>query len=243
VRRWRRERAVDPIIRRVRAEGLTYLDVPALVDLRDRVRELEVAGRDGAIVEAGCALGGSAIVLASAKGAERPLLVYDVFGMIPPPSERDGDDVHARYDEISAGRSSGIQGRTYYGYEPDLLGTVTDSFRRLGVAPAEHGVRFVPGLYEETLHPEDPIALAHVDCDWYDSVMVCLERLWPRLVPGGVLVVDDYEDWSGCRNAVDDFFATRGDAEFQRRSRLHIVKRAHGDDAPTRGDPRVVATR
>src|SRR5262245_51619004 len=88
------------VISAVLADSITYLDRGALDDLYDRVEELERAQRRGIIVETGCALGGSAIVLASAKSAERPLFVYDVFGMIPPPSARDGADVHGRYEVI-----------------------------------------------------------------------------------------------------------------------------------------------
>ena len=55
--------------------------------------------------------------------------VYDVFGMIPPPGERDGADVHQRYATIAAGASKGIGGETYYGYRDDLLAEVTDVVR------------------------------------------------------------------------------------------------------------------
>jgi hypothetical protein len=51
------------------------------------------------------------------------------------------------------------------------------------------------------------MALAHIDVDWYEPVHVSLERIEPRLSPGGALVIDDYEDWSGCRRAVDEYFS------------------------------------
>ena len=212
------------LISRVRRERLTYLDRSALEDLALRVQELEAAGRPGDIVEAGCALGGSAIVLASEKRRERTLRVYDVFGMIPPPSERDGDDVHQRYDVITAGRSEGIGGDRYYGYVDDLRGEVERNFGSHGFAVGHHNVRLHPGLFEEALYPPGPVALAHVDCDWYASVTTCLERIVPHLVPGGVLVVDDYDHWSGAQDAVDDFFRGRPGFRFERRSRLHVVR-------------------
>jgi asparagine synthase (glutamine-hydrolysing) len=56
--------------------------------------------------------------------------------------------------------------------------------------------------------------------------MTCLRRIEPHLVSGGVLVIDDYEDWSGCRKAIDDYFASRhGEFLFEMKSRLHIVRR------------------
>jgi asparagine synthase (glutamine-hydrolysing) len=72
----------------------------------------------------------------------------------------------------------------------------------------------------------EPVALAHVDGDWYDSVMTCLQRIEPRLTQGGVLIIDDYDAWSGCRRAVDEYFKDKqGRYEFIRRSRLHIVRK------------------
>jgi asparagine synthase (glutamine-hydrolysing) len=216
---------VPAIIQRVRADGLTYLDESALHDLHDCVTTLERERRQGALIEAGCALGGSAIVLAAAKAKERPLFVYDVFGMIPPPSEHDGPDVHARYQTIRSGASEGIGGNKYYGYEEDLLGKVKENVRRHGIDLNAHHVQLVQGLFEDTLHVRGPVALAHIDGDWYHSVMTCLRRIEPHLVPGGALVIDDYDDWSGCRKAVDEYFADNKDRyQFVWKSRLHVVR-------------------
>ena len=212
------------LIEQVRDERLTYLDEQALTDLARRVREAEAADRPGDIVEAGCALGGSAIVLAAEKDRARALRVYDVFGLIPPPSPRDGEDVQRRYEVITSGRSTGIGGDRYYGYEDDLLCTVRANFARHGLAPDTWNVHLHPGLFDQSLHPPGGVALAHIDCDWYESVTTCLERIVPRLVPGGVLVIDDYEHWSGARAAVDDFFAGRPGFRFEQWSRLHIVR-------------------
>jgi asparagine synthase (glutamine-hydrolysing) len=55
------------------------------------------------------------------------------------------------------------------------------------------------------LHVSEPVALAHIDGDWYRSVMTCLRRIEPNLVPGGTLVIDDYRAWSGCKRAVDEY--------------------------------------
>ena len=212
------------LVARVERLRLTYLDIPALLDLRDLAHEADKAQRPGAFIEAGCALGGSAIVLAGSKNTGRPLFVYDVFGMIPPPSERDGRDVFERYEEIRTGRAKGIQNDGYYGYEAGLLSTVEENFRVLGLDPDATHVHLVQGLFEDTLHPSGPVALAHIDGDWYDSVAVCLQRIWPRMSPGGVVVIDDYDDWSGCRRAVADFLSVTTDVHTESRQRLHLVK-------------------
>ena len=48
-----------------------------------------------------------------------------------------------------------------------------------------------------------------MDCDWYDSVLLCLRKFYDAVVPGGAVVLDDYGHWSGCRKAFEDFCAER----------------------------------
>jgi asparagine synthase (glutamine-hydrolysing) len=150
--------------------------------------------------------------------------VYDTFGMIPPPSDQDGDDVRARYAEIVSGTALGIAGETYYGYRNDVYDRVVKTFGRFGMSPEPSNIQLVSGLFQDTLVPAAPIAVAHIDCDWYDSVKVCLERLWPAMSVGGTVVVDDYDYWSGCRQAVDEFILGRQDVQRVHRARLHLTK-------------------
>lgn len=217
---------VEAQIAAVREQNLTFLRPPQLRDLALALLDIERAGLPGMVIEAGTALGGSAIVLATAKSAERPMAVYDVFGLIPEPGERDGEDVHRRYEEITSGSAVGhAEGETYYGYREDLLGEVSASFDRLGVATHTHNVELVPGLFQDTIHVDGPVALANLDGDWYESTKVCLERIAPHVVSGGRIVLDDYDQWSGCRDAVDEYFADRGGQwRFERRHRLHVVR-------------------
>lgn len=217
--------SVAAIVLRVRREHLTYLTVPALLDLHQTAARIEADNLPGIFIEAGCALGGSAIVLAASKRANRPFYVYDVFGMIPPPSSNDERDAWSRYEEIQTGRSAGIGGDSYYGYQTDLLERVTRNFERHGFPLDRSNIRLVQGLYEDTLYVTEPVALAHIDCDWHDSVWTCLTRIVPHLVVGGRLIVDDYADYSGCKKAVDRYFADKHDRfAFESRSRLHIVR-------------------
>ena len=176
--------AVEDAIARAREEHLTYLKADNLRALAAVVVDLEADSRPGLLIEAGAARGGSAIVIAAAKAAERPMKVYDVFGMIPPPTERDGADVHKRYEKIAGGEAKGPGGETYYGYRDDLYDEVTESFSRLGVPLAEHNVELVRGLFEDTIVLDEPVAFAHLDGDWYESTMTCLTRIAPLLVPG-----------------------------------------------------------
>jgi hypothetical protein len=220
------DRASFHVIRRVLKDRLSYLDAPSLADLHASVVRLEKEERPGILIEAGCAQGGSALVMSASKRASRELRVYDVFGMIPPPSARDGPDAHARYDIIAAGESSGIRGDTYYGYRDDLFDRVYANFTRFGYPPRENNIHLVRGLFQDTLVVSEPVALAHIDSDWYDSVFTCLERIEPMVVQGGVLIIDDYDTWTGCRAAVDDYFAdNRDDFEFTAKRRLHIRRK------------------
>jgi hypothetical protein len=215
---------VERVIEQVRAEKLTYLHQSNLRDLAALVRDLDRKEVPGLIIEAGCARGGSAIAMAAAKADSRPMKVYDVFGMIPPPSERDGEDVHRRYAKIVSGGAKGLGGEVYYGYRSDLLDEVTESFERLGVPTSLRNVELVPGLFEDTIDLHEPVAFAHLDGDWYESTMSCLERISPWISPGGRLVLDDYYAWSGCRRAVDEYFAGRDDFRLEFRARVHAVR-------------------
>ena len=57
----------------------------------------------------------------------------------------------------------------------------------------------VEGDVSETLHQTLPseVALLRLDTDWYESTKSCMEMLYPKLVPGGVCILDDYEHWAG----------------------------------------------
>ena len=217
---------VAAVIKQVRQKHLTYLEVPALCDLAEAALLNEANHVSGIIVEAGCALGGSAAVLASAKARERPAFFYDVFGMIPPPSSNDGADVHERFRVIASGAAPGIEGQRYYGYESDLYQRVIETLNAAGVDLVADNVSLVKGVYQESMHINSPVALAHIDCDWYDSVLTCLQQIVPNLTPGGTIIVDDYYVWSGCRKAVDDYFAAGSSDEFRfvKHSRLQIVR-------------------
>lgn len=210
----------------VRVEHLTYLKPEHLEVLARQVLDADLQNRPGLIIETGAALGGSAITMAAAKRPKRPMRVYDVFGLIPEPSERDGEDVHERYRKIVSGTSKGIGGETYYGYRANLYDEVSDSFARHGIDLADHNVELIQGLFQDTLQIDEPVAFAHLDGDWYESTMTCLERIAPHLVVGGRIVLDDYFHYSGCRDAVDEYFQDRSGFRLERRTKLHVVRTA-----------------
>jgi asparagine synthase (glutamine-hydrolysing) len=165
------------------------------------------------------------VYLASELGARR-FRGYDVFSMIPAPGERDDERSQERYEVIRSGRSKGIGGDRYYGYQENLFGRVCETFAAFGYPVDGARVALHRGRFEDTVQfaPGDRVALAHVDCDWYDPVSLCLERTAGVLQPGGVFVLDDYNDYGGARRAVDDFLLAHAGFELLR-TRPHAVVR------------------
>lgn len=221
-----RRMSLRPTTRRVVRERLTYLSVDKLTRLERAIGDTKTVPGD--LLEFGVALGGSGIILAHNTGPGRAFHGFDVFAMIPPPtSEKDDALSKARYETISSGRSEGIGGDEYYGYRTDLLSDVKEAFARNGV-PVDHNQVFLHrGLFEEAWEPAGitRIALAHIDCDWYDPVTFCLEACADKLSAGGMIIIDDYNDYGGCRVAVDEFLARRPDFTMKQGSNPILCKR------------------
>jgi asparagine synthase (glutamine-hydrolysing) len=193
------------LISRIRAKKLTYLSDQRLTSILKTCQSINESNLSGIFLEAGCALGGSAILIASSKNAKRPLFIYDVFGMIPPPTENDTEDVHNRYKIIVEGKSHGIGGDKYYGYQENLYEVVKSNLESFGINCEEQSVSLIKGMVQNTMKIDQPVAFAHVDVDWYEPVMTCLQRVFPKLVVGGSIILDDYHDWGGCRKATDEY--------------------------------------
>jgi O-methyltransferase len=165
-----------------------------LRSLHDAVLDVSRRGIVGSVVECGTARGGSAALLGMAmQRAEQneKLWVFDTFEGLPPATEKDPSDA-----------------MKYTGQCRGSIEEVSDLLHKLGI----ENVELVKGLVQETL-PQTltgPIAVLHVDTDWYDSVLSCLEHLYPKVQVGGFIQIDDYGYWSGARKAVDQFFAGLG---------------------------------
>ena len=200
------------LARAIRDRKLTYADRKKFNRIAEAMAVASQAAA-GSYIEAGVALGGTAIFIARLKPKDSALHLYDVFAMIPPPGAADGADVHERYAVIRGGQSQGIGGDVYYGYLDNLYDLVLHNLRLFGVDPQAERVTLHKGTFEETLFPDSAVRFAHIDCDWHDPVLTCIERIWPRLAPGGVMLFDDYHAYSGCRHAVDAFLDGNRDAE------------------------------
>jgi len=221
-----RRSAMSPISRRIKDARLTYLRDEKLVRIEQAVSDISRSGIQGCFVECGVALGGSGIIIATLMPEGRTFHGYDVFGMIPPPtSEKDDEKSRARYETIRSGQSRGIGGDPYYGYVEDLYERVTGNFARFGRPVDGRRVTLYKGFFQDTLHPSTEVAFAHIDCDWYDPVKLCLDRIVPRLSEGAYVVLDDYNDYGGCRRAVDEFLESGADVDVVAREPNFVFRR------------------
>jgi asparagine synthase (glutamine-hydrolysing) len=128
---------------------------------------------------------------------------------MPAPGEHDPPKAHDRYAVMASGAAEGIGGDTFVFYVEDLYGEVVEAFGRHGILLGDR-IALHRGLIEETLRLDEPIALLHVDTDWYDPVRISLERTWPLLSVGGYIVGDDYTTYDGARAAMDEFAGAHG---------------------------------
>ena len=215
-----------PKIDKLISQGLTYLKPTDLLEMEDALLNIKNNGVKGIYLEAGVALGGSAIFTYFYKNPEVEFLLYDVYDMIPAPTEEDGQDVHELYQIIQSGKSSGIAGNTYYGYEDDLINKVKANFQKFQIDINQSNIKFIKGKFQKTMDFQDKsIAFAHIDCDRYDSVKFCLEKIHPQISKGGLMLIDDYFHYSGCRKAVDEFLQANP-KQYKRieKSKLHLIK-------------------
>jgi hypothetical protein len=187
----------------------TMVSYYRLLNLYDLSEQAEKRGLQGAFVECGVWRGGCAALMAYvAKSARsgREIWLFDSFEGLPEPSEKDGADA-ASY---ASGRVSGALktiGKCV-GPMQDVNEVLFERFR-----VDENNIVFRKGWFQNTLPGAKavigPIAILRLDCDWYESTMVCLENLYDRVTPGGFIIVDDYLRWDGCRKAVDEYLLNK----------------------------------
>lgn len=158
----------------------------------------------GAIVECGIFKGASFLRFAAFRSlfevAEaRTLIGFDTFGKFPPTNHVDDRKPLEKFTEAAGNESIGRE---------QLMGVLREKGCTTGVELVEGDICLtVPEFLGR--HPELKIALLHLDVDIYEPSKVVMEQLFPRLCPGGVLVLDDYGIFPGATKAVDDFLAAQ----------------------------------
>lgn len=198
---------LSAIIRAVRPFTMTSNDkLHALITATRYVAQHKIPGD---IVECGVWRGGSmhavARTLDAAGDHSRELYLLDTFEGMPPPTEK---DIRLDGKTAQALLDAGTKEQTIWAYAS--LEDVKAGFETVPY-PAEK-VHYVPGKVEDTVpeHTPETIALLRLDTDWYDSTRHELEHLYPRLVSGGILIIDDYGTWQGSQQATDEFLEQTG---------------------------------
>ena len=187
----------------------TMTGVPRLTALVDAVRYCVRRDIPGAFAECGVWRGGSVLAmiltLQQMDAGERDIYLYDTFEGMTAPTEVDVSPLHAPALELWE-QTQGSPWPEFF--DPDVFneGLVRETLLSTGYP--EERLHFVRGPVETTLpeHAPERLALLRLDTDWYESTRHELHHLYPRLSSGGVLIVDDYGEWEGCRRAVDEYF-------------------------------------
>lgn len=151
----------------------------------------------GDVVECGVWRGGMAAAMSEVFGKNRMIHLFDSFEGLPKAKEIDGTAAQ----EWQADTKS----PNYYNNC-----TADESFAIRAMALANHTLFNVhKGWFEDTLKnfEKRPISVLRLDGDWYDSIKICLEQLFPYVVQGGIVILDDYYAWEGCTKAVHDYLA------------------------------------
>jgi hypothetical protein len=180
----------------------------------------------GALVECGVFMGGNIEVMIRAlqsRGAgDRDIYLYDTFAGMPKPSDRDdhslGGVAKASW-EAHRTEADGVKGSDWMKAGVDLVRQRIDP---LGY-PDRH-LHFVKGMVEDTIPAvvPDRIAILRLDTDFYSSTKHELEHLYPRLSPGGILIIDDYGAFPGSRMATDEYAAEHRLDWFLHRVDAHV---------------------
>ena len=175
----------------------------------DAVRYCERRAVPGAFAECGVWRGGSILAmimtLQDLGSSDREIYLFDTFEGMTEPTESDisrfARPALETWNESGGRPWSGVFGSDAFN-EADVRETLTAS----GYPPER--LHFVRGRVEDTIPAQAPadIAFLRLDTDWYESTKHELQHLYPRLMPGGVLIIDDYGHWEGCRRAVDEYF-------------------------------------
>ena len=162
----------------------------------------------GDFVECGVWRGGNSIIAADVFKnlcSEKTVWLFDTFAGMTDPTDADvnylGESAHRKFQERGRDAHNG------WCYSP--IEEVSANFARAGLL--HERIKFVKGDVAQTLSQSESlpekISVLRLDTDWYESTKVELEMLYPRLSPGGILIIDDYGHWGGARKAVDEYFA------------------------------------
>ncbi len=163
----------------------------------------------GAFVECGVWRGGSAMTMAyqlmELGDLGRSIWLYDTFQGMTEPTDVDVEAGSGNSAAALLSKTEKVGANNIW-----CIASKEDVVLNLSkTGYPDKMLKLVQGDVLETLDtvmPEE-IALLRLDTDWYESTKKELEVLFPKLVSGGICIIDDYGYWSGARKAVDEYLA------------------------------------
>jgi len=158
---------------------------------------------DYSFVECGVARGGCLAMIKYAAGPNNKVFGLDSFEGMPDITEKDlgtynKSDPLKGFGKVGDNLSGGIE-------------SVYKTFRELSIDMKN--VKLIKGFFEATLNVDEnvsamgKIAILRLDGDWYESTKVCLDKLYSKVIVGGIIIIDDYGHWVGAKRATDEFRA------------------------------------
>jgi O-methyltransferase len=169
--------------------------------LCDQFRQLE-----GDYVECGVWRGGMSAAISEVLRRKNTMHLFDSFEGLPPAKEIDGKEAIAWQKDINAP-----------GYFDNCSADESFAIQAMALA-GNKNYKIYKGWFNQTLpdFKNQAIAILRLDGDWYDSIIECLNNLFPQVINGGIVIIDDYYAWDGCAKAVHDYLS-----ETKSASRLH----------------------
>ncbi len=183
----------------------SLLSEARLYNLYTQSKEICLRNLPGNFVECGAYKGGAAallgVVIKRYSTQPRKVYAFDTFEGMPEPTEID------KHQNIPANQ-------TGYGVGT-LKAPISENIARIcQLLDVQDLVIPVKGLFAQTLpiykSTIGDISLLHADADWYESTMDIFNHLYAQVIENGIIQVDDYGHWEGCRQAIHDFEHAQG---------------------------------
>jgi len=163
---------------------------------------------NGAVVEVGVWKGGSmlSMILTYEKYNEnqREFHLYDTFSGMTDPLDIDEDGAGVKADTAMK-NSTLVKAEAPYQ-------EVHDNIFRHAMYDKSKISFHVGDILKNTFYPEK-IALLRLDTDWYESTKFELDHFYKYVEKGGIVIIDDYGHWKGCKRAVHEFLEENQDIE------------------------------
>ena len=183
---------------------------------------------DGDIIECGVFKGANCkficTFLKENSFENKNIYLYDTFEGMPVASSEDINiNTKKNYNSYISNISKTSSLSNFYRYEnldnveKNILSTNYD----------HNKIFFIKGLVEETIPKKIPekISLLILDTDYYKSTKHELHHLYPLVVSGGVLIIDDYGTWAGVKKAVDEYFKNKNDFRYFIDHKTLVIKK------------------